>query len=93
VEIEDRLEFARAAVAVLRTLKITDSTMRYGDFAHAIGLISDGGRWVSWLRRPNYDGGENQNSKEREGERTCSAINRALKGHLPNSVTVALREK
>ena len=43
--------------------------------------------------RPHYDGGENQSSKEREGERTRSAINRALKEHLPNSVMPSLGER
>jgi hypothetical protein len=54
-DVEDRLVFARAAVAVLRALKITDSTMRYGDFARAIGLISDGGRWEAWHRQEVAD--------------------------------------
>jgi hypothetical protein len=51
LSVEDRLTYARAAVAVLRALKITDSTMRYGDFARAIGLIPEGNRWQSWHRQ------------------------------------------
>jgi len=51
LSVEDRLVYARAAVAVLRALKITDSTMRYGDFARAIGLIPDSGRWEAWHRQ------------------------------------------
>ena len=37
LDVQARLEYARAAVAVLRSLKITDRTMRYSDFAAAIG--------------------------------------------------------
>jgi hypothetical protein len=40
LDAESRLEYARAAVAVLRALKITKSTMHHADFAKAIGLIS-----------------------------------------------------
>jgi hypothetical protein len=39
LDIQDLLEYARAAVAVLRTLQISDSTMTYADFARAIGLL------------------------------------------------------
>jgi hypothetical protein len=55
LDIQDRLQYARAAVAVLRALKITGSTMRYGDLARAIGLIPDGGRWEAWHRQEVAD--------------------------------------
>ncbi|MGA8613472.1 MAG: hypothetical protein WB760_17575 [Xanthobacteraceae bacterium] len=55
LDVQDRLVYARAAVAVLRALKITGSTMRYGDLARAIGLIPDGGRWETWHRQEVAD--------------------------------------
>lgn len=55
LDVQDRLEYARAAVAVLRALKITDSTMRYGELARAIGLIREGGRWEAWHRQQVAD--------------------------------------
>ena len=45
IDVQARLEYARTAVAVLRALKITGRTMRYGELAKAIGLISDGEAW------------------------------------------------
>ncbi|MGI8840229.1 MAG: hypothetical protein ACR2F8_05535 [Caulobacteraceae bacterium] len=48
IDVQARLECARAAVAVLRALQITDKTMRYGEFAKAIGLIADGDDWKPW---------------------------------------------
>ena len=55
LDIQARLEYARAAVAALRALRITDKTMRYGQFATAIGLISDGDRWEPWHRQQITD--------------------------------------
>jgi hypothetical protein len=55
LDIQDRLEYARAAVAVLRALKIKDSTMGYGELARAIGLIPEGGRWEPWHRQQVAD--------------------------------------
>jgi hypothetical protein len=51
LDVQARLEYARAAVAVLRALRIADRTMRYGEFAAAIGLISDGDHWQPWHRQ------------------------------------------
>lgn len=55
LDVQDRLEYARAAVAVLRAIKIMDerigrahgqrTTIRYQDFARAIGLIPDAEKW------------------------------------------------
>ena len=45
LDVQDRLEYARAAVAVLRALKILDRTMRHQDFARAIGLMPDAEKW------------------------------------------------
>lgn len=40
-----RRVYARCGIAVLRALKITERTMRYQQFAKAIGLIADGDAW------------------------------------------------
>ena len=48
LDVQARLEYARAAVAVLRALRIADRTMRYNEFAAAIGLMSDGDHWQPW---------------------------------------------
>lgn len=55
LDVQARLELARAAVAVLRSLRIADRTMRYSEFATAIGLIPDGGRWQPWHRQQIRD--------------------------------------
>ena len=55
LNVEVRLEFARAAVAVLRALEITDRSMRYKELANAIGLISDGNPWRPWHRQQVAD--------------------------------------
>lgn len=51
LDVQPRLEYGRVAVAVLRALKIADRTMRYGEFARAIGLIADGEDWQPWHRQ------------------------------------------
>ena len=51
LDVQDLLEYARAAVAVIRGLKITGSRMRYGQLARAIGLISDDAGWQPWHRQ------------------------------------------
>lgn len=51
LDVQARLEYGRAAVAVLRALKIADRTMRYGEFAKAIGLMADGEDWQPWHRQ------------------------------------------
>lgn len=51
LDVQARLECARAAVAVLRALQIADSTMRYSEFATAIGLMAEGSRWQPWHRQ------------------------------------------
>ena len=51
LDVQDLLEYARAAVAVLRALEIADRTMGYGEFARAIGLISDSDSWQPWHRQ------------------------------------------
>ncbi|RXF75532.1 hypothetical protein [Hansschlegelia zhihuaiae] len=55
IDVQARLEYARAAVAVLRALRIMDTKMRYGQFAEAIGLISDGGKWEPWHQQQVRD--------------------------------------
>ena len=51
LNVQDRLEYARCAVAVLRALKIVDQGMRYEGFARAIGLIADNETWQPWHRQ------------------------------------------
>jgi len=51
LNVQDRLEFARYAAAVLRALKIIDKTMRYNEFAKAIGLMSDSDQWEARHRQ------------------------------------------
>jgi hypothetical protein len=51
LDVQDLLEYARAAVAVIRGLKITGSRMRYCQLAKAIGLISDDAGWQPWHRQ------------------------------------------
>ena len=55
LDVQSRLEFARAAVAVLRALHISDRTMRYQEFAKAIGLMSDDEPWKVWHRKQIAD--------------------------------------
>jgi len=45
LDVEARLEYARATVAVIRGLKITDRRMRYNELARAIGLLPEGAPW------------------------------------------------
>jgi hypothetical protein len=51
LDVQDKLEYARSAVAVLRALKIRDARMSYGDLARAIGLIRGAGAWEPWHRQ------------------------------------------
>ena len=55
LDVQARLEYARAAVAVLRALQISDTKMRYGEFAKAIGLMSDNEGWEVWHRHQITD--------------------------------------
>lgn len=48
LDVETRLEIARAAVAVLRALSISNRTMTYGELARAIGMV---GRDETWEAR------------------------------------------
>jgi hypothetical protein len=51
LDVQDKLECARCAVAVLRALEISDAKMTYGDFARAIGLIRGDETWQVWHRQ------------------------------------------
>ena len=73
LDIQDRLQYARVAVAILRALKITDSTMRYGELARAIGLIRDGGRWEPWHRQQVTDILHLAAAAERQGHANADA--------------------
>ena len=55
LDVQTRLEYARAGVAVLRALTLTDKTMRYHQFGIAIGLIPDGAKWQPWHRQQVAD--------------------------------------
>jgi hypothetical protein len=55
LDVQARLEYARAAVAVLRSLKISNSTMRYGQLAVAIGMRAEGAPWQPWYRQQIRD--------------------------------------
>lgn len=55
LDVQARLAHAHVGVAVIRTLRMVDKTMRYRDFAMAIGLISDGGKWEPWHRQQVAD--------------------------------------
>jgi hypothetical protein len=55
LDVQARLDYARAAVAVLRALKIADKTMRYGELSAAIGLKSDDDNWQPWHRQQIRD--------------------------------------
>jgi hypothetical protein len=48
LDVQARLEYARAGVAVLRALQIRSATMRYNEFGKAIGLIPDEEHWQAW---------------------------------------------
>jgi hypothetical protein len=45
VSVQARLQYALAAVAVIRGLKITGKTMRYNELARAIGLLPEHDEW------------------------------------------------
>lgn len=45
LDVQKRLHYALAAVAVIRGLKITNSTMRYNELARSIGLLEENGEW------------------------------------------------
>lgn len=51
LDVQARLEYARAGVAVLRALQIRDGKMRYNEFGKAIGLIADEDHWQAWHRQ------------------------------------------
>ncbi|MCJ2043804.1 hypothetical protein MKK58_04535 [Methylobacterium sp. J-078] len=51
LNVSERLQFAISAVAVLRSLELTDNTMQYGQLARAIGLIPSTGSWKPWHRQ------------------------------------------
>lgn len=44
-DVQDRLVYALAAVAVMRGLSITGKTMRYNELARAIGLMPQHANW------------------------------------------------
>lgn len=48
--VEDRLGFARATAAVIRSLSATDRTMHYKELAIAIGLLGMDEKWEVWHR-------------------------------------------
>ena len=91
LDVGDRLKYAHAVVAELRTLEGLDATMRYRDLAKAIGLISPSGKWEAWHRQQiaeilqivaaaeRYRSG-NKNSSALNFKRIVTASGRAGKG-------------
>jgi hypothetical protein len=55
LDVQSRLEYARAGVAVIRALSLAGAKISYGNFASAIGLISDGDKWQPWHRQQVRD--------------------------------------
>jgi hypothetical protein len=55
LDVQARLEFARAGAAVLRALALVDKTMRYHQFGIAVGLIADDAKWEPWHRQQVQD--------------------------------------
>jgi hypothetical protein len=55
LDVQARLEYARAGVAVVRALRTAKATMRYKEFGEAIGLIPEGGDWEPWYRQQIRD--------------------------------------
>jgi hypothetical protein len=55
LSVQGRLEFAHAGAAVLRALALLKTTMRYADFATAIGLKQEGEKWAPWHRQQVAD--------------------------------------
>ena len=51
LDVRDRLQYAMATIAVLRSLALTDRTMQYSQLAQAIGLIPPAGTWKAWHRQ------------------------------------------
>jgi hypothetical protein len=55
LDAQARLEYGRAAIAVLRALRLKNVTMRYNEFARAIGLITEDETWEPWHRNQTAD--------------------------------------
>lgn len=55
LDVRARLEYALAAVSVLRSLELTNRTMQYKDLGQAIGLISPDDGWKPWHRQQIAD--------------------------------------
>ena len=55
LDVQSRLEFARAGASVLRALALVKTTIRYADFATAIGLKREAERWEVWHRKQVSD--------------------------------------
>ena len=55
LDVQSRLEFARAGASVLRALALLKTTLRYADFATAIGLKRESDRWEVWHRQQVSD--------------------------------------
>jgi len=55
LDVQGRLEYARAAVAVLRALQIAKASITYQDLAKAIGLMTDKEPWKAWHQQQVRD--------------------------------------
>lgn len=74
LDVQDRLEYARAGVAVLRALQITDRTMSYAEFARAIGLMAQSGKWQVWHRQQVSDVLNLIAATERQGPKDAATL-------------------
>jgi hypothetical protein len=55
LDAQSRLEYGRAAIAVLRALRLINGKMRYHEFARAIGLMTEDEDWQPWHRNQITD--------------------------------------
>jgi hypothetical protein len=75
LDVQSRLEFARAGASVLRALALLKTTLRYADFATAIGLKRESDRWEVWHRQQVSDILNLIAATERDaGKKTGSAL-------------------
>jgi hypothetical protein len=95
LDVQARLEYARAAVAVLRALQISNTKMRYREFATAIGIMVEGEKWKVWHRTQITSildltaaaerQGQSVGSKALEFDRVVTGDGEPGKGHLKKS--------
>jgi hypothetical protein len=55
IDVQTRREYARCAVAVLRTLKLAHTKMSCKNLGLTVGLIADGEKWEPWHQQQTRD--------------------------------------